>query len=384
MAELVDQEIRSGALGLSSGLEYDPGFYATTEEVIVCARAAARNGGLYISHVRNEDNTALEAFAELFRIARDAHLPAQISHIKLGSRRVWGRSGDVLKQIEAAGAKGMEITADVYPYLYWQSTITALIPSRNWEDRSLWEKGLEDVGGPEHVLLAHYAPQPGWAGKTIAELARSTQRDPVQVIQEIVRSTHRDGAYGGESVVVTAMAEADLRRFLKAPSIMFCTDGGLHSAHPRGAGTYPRILGRYVREARVLTLEKALFKMTGMPAARMGLLNRGRLLPGYKADLVLFDPRTVLDTSTTAHPESAPRGIPYVFVNGAIVLDRGRMTAERPGVVLRRSIRRAPECMSLTATPGRSFREFRNECGPFRSRGGGVLHRRPRSGRLSP
>lgn len=337
MSALVAQEMRSGALGLSSGLEYDPGYYSTTEEVIALAKAASAQGGLYISHVRNEDNEAFKSFRELIRISEEAHLPAQISHIKLGAASVWGKADDVLRLMAEAKRHGGDITADVYPYTYWQSSIIVLIPTRNWDDRAIWEKGLKDIGGAEHVLLTTYTPDAAWKGKTIAEIAAMTGKDPVTVIQEVVQKTHAPGATGNESVVVTAMNEDDLRRFIAAPNIMFCSDGGLHGTHPRGAGTFPRLLGRYVREQKVLPLEAIIHKMTELPAHRMGFPDRGLLRPGMKADITLFDPNTVSDTATTANPTSPPLGIPYVLINGQIVLEDGKPTGARPGEVLRRS-----------------------------------------------
>lgn len=339
MAALVDQEMRAGALGLSTGLEYDPGFYASTPEVIALARVAARHGGIYISHVRDEEHETFRWFAELIEIAREARLPAQISHIKLSSSEVWGQADRAIRLIDQANRDGQDVTADVYPYRYWSSTITALVPTRDWEDRTLWRKGLDDVGGAQNVLLATYTPDPGWSGKTIATIAKETGRDEVSIVQEVVRRTRVEGA-GREGVVVTAMTEADLRRFIGSPRVMFCTDGGLRSRHPRGAGTYPRILGRYVREAKVLSLEEAIRKMTAFPARRMGLADRGQVRPGLKADLVLFNPRTVRDTATPSNPGARPVGITHVFVNGVPVLDNGRITAARPGAVLRRRGRR--------------------------------------------
>jgi N-acyl-D-amino-acid deacylase len=335
MRALVEREMQSGGLGLSSGLEYEVGSYSTTEEVIALAQAAAKYGGIYISHVRDEGNGALTSFRELIRIAEEGKLPAQISHIKLAAAGVWGKADEVVDMMEKAKRRHLDITADIYPYIYWSSTITVLTLSRDWENPAVWRKALDDVGGAEHVLLSGYSPDPAWAGKTIAQIAAMTLKDPVAVIQEVVRKTHGAEPRGSERVIVTAMTEADVRRLMRAPEVMFCTDGGLRSAHPRGAGSYPRVLGRYVREWHVLKLEEAIRKMTSMPARRMSFADRGKLQPGMKADVVIFDPRTVIDTATTADPTAKPVGIRDVLVNGVPVLDGGQITGAHPGQVLR-------------------------------------------------
>ncbi|MBV9850761.1 MAG: D-aminoacylase [Armatimonadetes bacterium] len=339
MQALVAQEMDTGAMGLSSGLEYDPGFYSTTDELVALAQVAGRHGGLYISHVRDEGDKVFDAFRELITIGREGHLPAQISHIKLDTTPVWHKAGDALRLMDAANRAGQDVSADVYPYTFWQSTITVLIPTRNWDDRAAWTKGLAEVGGAGHILLTSYTPDPTWQGKTVAEIADMTHQDPVTVIQTVVARTHGKEAQpgAGESVVVTAMTEDDLTKFIASPRIMFCTDGSLHPSHPRGAGSFPRVLARYVRERHVLTLEQAIHKMTGLPAARMGFRDRGAIRPGMKADLVLFDARTVRDTATTAQPASPPVGLPDVFVNGVQVLDQGKSTGAHPGEVLRRT-----------------------------------------------
>ena len=336
MVELADREMSAGAFGLSSGLEYDPGFYSTTEELTALARVAKKYRGIYISHVRDEANKALESFREVVAIAREAQIPAQISHIKLGSTRVWGKANEVLRLIADARREGLDVSADVYPYLYWHSTITVLIPTRDWNDRAAWEKGLAEVGGAKNVLLSTYTPDSNWQGKTIAEIARSTGKDPVTVIQEIVSKTRGEGANGRQAVIVTSMIEEDLRKFLAAPGIMFCSDGAMRGRHPRGAGTYPRILGRYVREQKVISLEEAIRKMTSLPADRLGVTDRGRLREGMKADVVIFDAERVIDHATTADPTAAPEGIESVIVNGQVVLDQQKITGTRPGRVLRK------------------------------------------------
>jgi N-acyl-D-amino-acid deacylase len=334
MAALVEQEMQAGALGLSSGLEYVPGRYGNTAELIACAQAASKHGGIYISHVRNEDNQAFEAFEELIAVAREARIPAQISHIKLGSAKVWGKTNAVFRLMADAQKAGLDISADVYPYTYWQATPRVLIATENFDSREEWAAGLAMVGGAKNVRVSKFVPEPNWEGKTLAELSAQTGTDAVTLIQGIVKRTLEDDDQA--SVVVTAMSEKDLSRFIASPRIMFCSDGSLRGTHPRGAGSFPRILGEYVRKRRVLPWEEAIRKMTSLPARRMGISERGVLAVGKKADIVLFDPKTVADTATVQQPTAPPVGLPTVLVNGVPVLENGKITGARPGKVLRR------------------------------------------------
>ena len=331
MADMVKQEMRDGAIGLSSGLEYQPGRYGNVDELVVLAKAAAERGGMYISHVRNEDDYAFKAFDELVQIARRAHLPAEINHIILGSATVWGKAGQVQKLMDSAKKEHLEIWADVYPYLYWQSTIRVIIATEQFDDRAQWEKGLANIGGPGHVLLTRFTPDPKWQGRTIADIAKTDGRDAITIIQDIIHRCYEPGATGKESVVVTAMSESDLQKFVANPRISFCSDGGLHGSHPRGAGSFPRVLGRYVREMRIISLPEAIRKMTSLPASRFGLKDLGQLKVGKKADITIFDPRRVIDTATTDNPQGKPIGIETVFVNGLPVLWNGVVTKLHPG-----------------------------------------------------
>jgi len=331
MEAWVDDQMKAGAMGLSTGLEYEPNRYADTDEVIDLAKVAAKDHGIYISHVRNEDVNAFKSFRELVKIATDAHMPGEINHIKLACASVWHKAPDVVTMMKEAAVHGVDITADVYPYLFWQSTIRVLITTEQWDDRKQWEEGLAQIGGAQNVRLTSFSPDPSWAGHSIQELAEQQGKDPISVIQDVVNRCYRNGNHGEESVAVTAMSEDDLKTFIGCPKIMFCSDGPLHGSHPRCAGSFPRVLGKYVREEQVIPLTEAIRKMTSMAAWRFGLKDRGLIKKGYKADVVLFDPATVADTATIEHPEAAPIGIPTVIVNGGIVMKDGVMTHVHTG-----------------------------------------------------
>lgn len=335
MKALVGQAMADGALGLSTGLEYVPNRYAKTDEVVELAKVAAQHGGIYISHMRNEDNQFFDAFNELLQVAKQAGIPAQVNHIKLGSSRVWGQADKVGQMIQESRREGLDISADEYPYTYWQSTIRVLIATEQFDDRKQWEQGLSDVGGPGNVLLSRFTPDPSWEGKTIAELAKDQKKDAINLIQEIIRRTS-DGK-GKESVVVTAMSERDVEAFMRNPNIAFCSDGAIGGSHPRGAGAFPRVLGVYVRERRVIPLAEAIRKMTSLSADRFGFADRGRIAVGKAADIVVFDPRRVKDMATTKNPTAPPVGIPTVMVNGEFVLRRGKVTHAHPGQVVKKN-----------------------------------------------
>jgi hypothetical protein len=240
---------------------------------------------------------------------------------------VWGRAAEALDILHKA-ARENDVTADWYPYDFWASTTYVLTPGRDWDDRQSWVKGLADVGGAEHVLITDFPADHSYDDKTLAVVAAARRQDPADVLMDIV---HR----GNADILCTSMWDPDLSAFLRDPLVMVASDGGIQIPHPRGAGTFPRVLGRFVRERREIPLEVAVRKMTGMPARRLGLTDRGLLVPGMKADVVVFDPRRVLDRSTAEQPQARPAGIDYVFVNGVAVVDAGRPTAARPGRALR-------------------------------------------------
>ncbi|MFY9610905.1 MAG: D-aminoacylase [Blastocatellia bacterium] len=329
MAKLVEQAMAEGAFGLSSGLEYDVGRSATTEELISLARVASRYGGVYMTHMRDEEDGMLDALREAVRIGTEARLPVQISHIKMGNRNVWGQASKAIAVINRARKARADITADCYPYTAWASTITILVRSRRHEDNREVETGLRNIGGAGKVLITNCKDHPEFEGKTLEEIARSTNITDVAAYQQIVRD-------GGASIVCSSMNDADVRAFYKQQWVMVSSDGGIGSRHPRGAGTFTRVLGRFVREQRWFSLEEAVRKMTSMPAARLGLKDRGLIRVGMKADLVLFDPKRVIDRSTFEEPELISEGVLRVFVNGEPVWINGKTTGRLPGAVIRR------------------------------------------------
>ena len=324
MAALVEQGMREGAVALSTGLEYEVGGYATTAEVVALARAAGQLGGFYISHIRDEADQAFAAMNEVVTIAEEARLPVQNTHLKLGTVAVWRRAAEALRVFDAARARGLDVTADAYPYNAWSSTITVLIPSKRYDDPVAVAKGLADVGGAANVLITRHAAHPDYEFKTLAAVAEAQGITPVALFSRIVTA-------GGASVVCTSMVDEDIRAIFQWPWTMVSSDGGIGFRHPRGAGTFPRVLGRFVRERQWLTLEEAVRKMTSLPAARLKLADRGVVRPGAWADLVLFDPATVIDNSTFSEPLRLSTGIRRVWVNGTLVWDEPRATGERPG-----------------------------------------------------
>ena len=308
MALLVEQGMRDGALGLSTGLEYEIGSYSNTEEVIPLARAAAKYGGIYVSHIRDESDLAFDSFREVIRIAEVAKVACHISHIKLGTVAVWGKAHEAVKLIEEARARGLDITADFYPYDTWSSTITVMVPNKRYTDPASVKKALDDVGGPQNVTVMNCAAHPDFEFKNLLQIAELRQMTPADVFIRIVKD-------GGASVVGHAMTEADMKEFFVQPWVMVASDGGIGMRHPRAAGTFPRVLSRYTD---TVSLPEAVRKMTSLPARRVGLKDRGVIQAGVKADLVLFDPARVTDQATFQEPGTLSLGVVKVFVNGQL------------------------------------------------------------------
>jgi N-acyl-D-amino-acid deacylase len=341
MRQLLTEEMKAGALGLGTGLEYDPGIYSERSEIIALAREAASFGGRYISHLRSEDRYFWDAVDEILAIGREARLPVQISHTKLAMQNLWGQTDRLLGLLEAARAEGIEVNADIYPYTYWQSTLTVLFPKRDFTDRREAEIAVRQVSTPEGLLIPRFKPEPAYEGKTLAEIAALRGTDPEQTLMDLIKEAEAmraSGETGVESVIGTSMDEADIEKLMKWKYMSLSTDGALDGSHPRGYGTYPRFLGRYVRERGVLPLPEAVRKCTSLPARQMGFSDRGRIAPGMKADLVLFDPETVIDRSTPQDPHAVATGIDRVWVGGVSVYEDGKTTGMFPGRPLKRGI----------------------------------------------
>ncbi|HEX2717852.1 MAG TPA: amidohydrolase family protein, partial [Gemmatimonadaceae bacterium] len=339
MKALVAQEMGAGALGLSSGLEYDPGIYSDRSEVVALAKVAADSGGRYISHIRSEDRDFWSAVDEIIRIGAANRMPVQISHGKLAMRSLWGQAPRLIAKLDSARAAGVDITMDVYPYQYWQSTLTVLYPQRDFSNRATTEFVLREVAAPEGLLLSRFEPQPEYAGKTVAEISKMRNSDPATTLEWLIATSEaarKSGGRGGQGVIGTSMDERDIAQLIAWPHSNICSDGELQGRHPRGFGSFPRVLGRYVREQKVTTLPDAVRRMTSLAAAHVGLRERGTIAPGYYADLVLFDPDRILDRATPADPQLTADGISSVWVNGRPVYANMRTTGNYPGRVLRR------------------------------------------------
>jgi N-acyl-D-amino-acid deacylase len=335
MKDLLREEMAAGAIGLSTGLEYDPGIFSTRSEVLDLATVAGTAGGRYISHMRSEDREFWQALDELVTIGRTAKMPVQVSHMKLAMRSLWGQGDVLIAKLEEARKQGVTVTADVYPWTMWQSSLTVLYPKRNFTDRSETEFILKEVASPDDLRLGTFSPNPSYAGKTVREIAALRGTDPATTLMALIAET--SGAGQRESVVATGMDERDIARLLRWANTNICSDGELNGPHPRGFGSFTRILGRYVREQHVLTLEDAVRKMTSLAAANVGLADRGMIRAGMAADLVLFDPATVVERATIAEPHATSVGIQTVWVNGEVVYDSGKTTGRFPGRALRRA-----------------------------------------------
>jgi dihydroorotase/N-acyl-D-amino-acid deacylase len=366
MKGLVRQAMQEGAVGLSTSLEYAPAPYAKTEELIALASEAGKFGGIYATHMRNESDAVLPAIDEALRIGREGHLPVEIWHIKVAGKQNWGRMPEVVAKINAARAAGMDITADTYAYPAWFNSMSAFIPpwahdggdaklverlkdaamrSRIRKDlltpSSDWDNEWQEVPGPESVLIG-VVQNPKLLplqGKRLSEIAKLWGKDPMDALFDLLIE---DNAF--TEVAVFGMSEPDVALALRQPWVSVDNDSsgtspdgilGQEHPHPRAYGTFPRILRKYVREEKKLTLEEAIRKFSALPAQRMRLTDRGVLKAGMWADVVIFDPATVRDMATFENPNQLSQGMQYVLVNGVPVIAEGKMTGALPGKVVR-------------------------------------------------
>jgi dihydroorotase/N-acyl-D-amino-acid deacylase len=361
MEALVAEAMEDGALGLSTSLLYVPSNYATTEEIIALAKVARRHGGSYITHQRNEGFGIDESLDEVFRIAREADIPTEVYHLKTAGPKAWGMMPAVLKRIEEARAQGLDVVADVYPWTASSNSLHATLPywaragskdemvarlrdpaaRRKVRDELALDDAWALENGPARILIADTldASLARYEGKNLDEVAKAEGKHPADALMDLVIADK-----GNTSKITFSMNEDDVRAAVKHPLVSFCTDSGASATdgifskernHPRGWGSMPRILGRYVREEKLLSLEEAIRKMTSLPATRMRLDGRGQVREGFFADLVVFDPETIIDRSTYVNPWQYSAGIPYVMINGRLVVDGGRITDARPGRILR-------------------------------------------------
>ncbi len=366
MKKLVADAMRDGALGVSSSLQYVPARFAKTDELIELAKVARQFGGIYITHQRSEGHTIDASLDEVFEIAEKAQIPVEIWHLKTAYKKNWGRMPHVLNRIKQARDRGLDITADIYPYIAGSTSLAASLPPWALEggtekmltrlrdpkirqrlkaeisaEQTAWENIYLGSGGPDGVLISSVVNRElePLQGKRISEIAKQQKKAPLDAMFDLILADH-----GQTGAIYFMMTEADMRAAMQSPFVSFCTDSGSRAtdgplagskSHPRGWGTYPRILGRYVRDEKLLSLETAIHKMTGAPAARVGLRERGLIREGMFADIVVFDPVKIIDRATFESPNQYPIGVEYVLVNGKISVDKGQRTASLAGRVLR-------------------------------------------------
>ncbi len=366
MKKLVAEAMKDGALGVSTSLQYVPARFAKTGEIVELAQVAHQYGGIYITHQRSEANAIDDSMKEVFEIARRANIPAEIWHFKTAYQKNWGRMPEMLQRIETARRQGLKITADVYPYVAGSTSLSACLPPWAIEggtdrmvtrlkdpetrarlkkeistDSKDWENIYLGSSGPGGILIASVVNRDleSSQGKRLSEVATEQNKDPLDALFDFIIADH-----GQTGAIFFMMKESDMQAALKSPFVSICTDNGARAtdgplagskSHPRGWGTYPRILGRYVRDQHLMTLELAIHKMTGLPAGNLSLKSRGLIRNGYFADITIFDPKTVIDRATFEAPNQYPAGINFVIVNGQIEVDSGQRTPALAGRVLR-------------------------------------------------
>lgn len=367
MQQLVETAMRDGALGLSTSLQYVPDRFASTDELVALATASRKHGGIYISHQRSESGQIIPSLDEVFTIAERANTPAEVWHLKTAYKANWGRMPEVLKHFEAARARGLDVTANMYPYDRASNGLDASLPlwvreggldkmlarlndpslrdriKKDMDDSTAkdWENQWYGSGGGAGVMVSTVLDPSlrQWEGKTLAEIGKEMGQDPRDAAMDLVIADR-----GETSTIISIMREDDVRLALAHPMISIGTDSGARAedgpfseskSHPRAWGSFPRVLGKYVRDEKLITLEDAVRRFTSRPATRLGIADRGLLKPGLKADITIFNPATIRDVSTYVDPTHYSEGIAHVLVNGRAVVANGKITAERPGQPIR-------------------------------------------------
>jgi len=360
MEALVEKGMQEGAVGLSTGLIYTPGTFAKTDEIIGLARVAARYGGLYATHMRNEGEKVADAIRESIQIGEQAGLPVEISHFKISSKKLWGQSPMTLGLVRDARARGLTVTVDQYAYTASSTSLESRLPSwlraggleeakKRLADNATREKVVSDMKDSlkrsgfkdfDYAVVASYDPDKSFNGKSIAEITKLEKKksDVSSQIDQMIEMY----LAGGAGMVYHGMSEDDVKRIMQEPFTMIASDSGVRQndesvPHPRGYGNNVRVLGHYVRELKLLSLEDAVRKMTSLPAQTFGFRDRGLIREGFAADIVIFDENTIVDRATYDQPHQFPVGISFVIVNGEVVLKDNALTAARPGTALRGS-----------------------------------------------
>jgi len=358
MEAVVEQGMKDGAVGLSTGLIYVPGTYAKTDEIVALARVAARYGGLYATHMRNEGDKVADAIRESIQIGEQAGLPVEISHFKISNKKLWGQTPMTLGLVREARARGLAVTVDQYAYTASSTSLDSRLPSwlraggfeeakKRLADKATREKVISDTkdalkrsGFKDYsfAVVASYSADKSFNGKSIAQITKEGRKksDVTSQIEQMLEMYEA----GGASMIYHGMDESDVKRIMQEPFTMIASDAGVRQVddsvpHPRGYGNNARVLGRYVRELRLIALEDAIRKMTSLPAQTFGFRDRGLIREGFAADFVIFDENTIMDQATFEKPHQFPTGISYVIVNGQTVLANGQMTEVRSGVALR-------------------------------------------------
>ena len=339
MQQLLQEELSKGSLGLSSGLEYEGAFYSNRNEVIELAKTTAAAKGRYISHIRSEDITMADAIDEIITIGREANLPVQISHIKIALKDDWGTAGNLLAQLQLARANGIDITADCYPYNFWNSTLRVLFPKKDFTSMAGAKYATDHLFDADGSVLVRFAPDSTYKNKTIAAIAAIRKETPAQTLLYLVDAAEKyEQQHPGESaetVMGKAMSDDDITQFLSWQHSNICSDGAI-GGHPRAFGAFTKVLGYYVREKKIMPLETAINKMTALAAEHVGIKERGIIAPGFYADLVLFDADSVKDRAGIKNPAALSDGIINVWVNGVLVYDQQQSTKKYPGVFVER------------------------------------------------